>query len=217
MIKDPTIYLIAQELQRISSLELSSHGEDYERYEFQSHLDSFARDEHPGNRLSIIRKYLLLDNDDLQELSPELHIWFLERICSKAAELESDVAVHLVKLYFLLDDSICRYYVVSALLGSAQVQGNWLSRWLKSNESSYTIGFEDDPASNLEELAELLLDIRSDESLRVLVQLRSYENSRREQYGSRTQRVIEAGLRYLTEAQAEILTPSEDFGESAGQ
>lgn len=74
------------------------------------------RDFEPDLESRLLNEYLRLGADDLQQVSPRVHEWLLDRLAHARATLNADELATLTKLYFLFPDSTVRHSVVGLLV-----------------------------------------------------------------------------------------------------
>lgn len=93
------------------------------REEVKSELESVAGFD-PELEARLLSQYLELSVDDLQQISPRVHEWLLDRLSHAPATLNADSSATLRALYFLYPDSTVRHAVVGLLV---QADGQWES------------------------------------------------------------------------------------------
>ncbi len=91
------------------------------REEIRSQAEEFAGFD-PELEPRLLNHYLQLGVDDLQQVSPRVHEWLLDRLSQARTTLNAGNSVALTVLYFLFPESTVRHSVVGLLV---QADGQW--------------------------------------------------------------------------------------------
>jgi hypothetical protein len=88
-----------------------------ERGETRSERES-PRDFDPELEVRLLSQYLRLGVDDLQQVSPRVHEWLLDRLSHSRQALNADNVATLTTLYFLFPESTVRHSLVGLMVQS---------------------------------------------------------------------------------------------------
>ena len=125
----------------------------------------WLRDSDPELAARLLNQYLQLGVDDLQQVSPRVHEWLLDRVAQGRATLSADDLGTLTALYFLFPESTVRHSVVGLMV---QADSHWERASVRRQDAALApiwdgidqdegLAFED-RVNQLRLLADLLLD-----------------------------------------------------------
>ncbi len=125
----------------------------------------WPRDSDPELEARLLNQYLQLGVDDLQQVSPRVHEWLLDRLSHARPALNADDLATLTALYFLFPESTVRHSVVGLMVQSdshreptnERRQDTALAPIWDGIDQDEGLAFED-RVDQLRLLAELLLD-----------------------------------------------------------
>lgn len=125
---------------------------------------------------AIINDYLGMDVRDFDRLTPEVHIWFLERILKNEPSNLTQNLSRLVKVYFEVPVGIVRYLILQTLCAASNRDSYYLRNIANRIHEEHQNTVE--KIGLLYQLTDVLIDISSSESLQALRDIVSDEKHR---------------------------------------
>ena len=136
----------------------------HRREEIEPERESL-RDSDPELEARLLNQYLQLGVDDLQQVSPRVHEWLLDRVAQRRATLSAGDLRTLTTLYFLFPESTVRHSVVGLMveadsqreLANERRQGTSLAAIWDAIDHDAGLSSEEQ-VNQLRLLAEMVLD-----------------------------------------------------------